>query len=245
MDFSVCWVRYALDVAWIISHPLFGMANTWRRRFIPWRWAVLNGTLLVSLIYFWCVYRSLYTSTAALIWLGLLNCAGFYVDIYLINQSGLFKTTPAPAHLAMDSFLQEAIAEAKEGRSEGGIPIGSVLVVDGQVVGRGHNLRVQQGNPILHAEMACLANAGRLPARDYRRATLYTTLSPCSMCSGAILLYRIGRVVIGENRTFRGAEALLESRGVELEVRDDPSCVALMKEFIAAHPETWNEDIGE
>jgi cytosine deaminase len=144
-----------------------------------------------------------------------------------------------------DKFLQAAIAEAQQGLDEGGIPIGSVLVIDGAVVGRGHNRRVQRGSAVLHAEMDCLENAGRLRASDYRRAVLYSTLSPCDMCSGATLLYGIPRVVIGENRTFQGPEAYLRSRGVELEVVDYAECVELMREFIAARPELWNEDIGE
>ncbi len=143
-----------------------------------------------------------------------------------------------------DAFLSAAIEEAKTGLAEGGIPIGSVLVIDGSIVGRGHNRRVQLGNPILHAEMDCLANAGRLRADAYRQATIYTTLSPCDMCSGAILLYQIPRVVIGENRTFQGPESYLRSRAVTLEVNDSDECVRLMREFIARNPTLWNEDIG-
>lgn len=145
----------------------------------------------------------------------------------------------------MDEFLQEAIAEAKKGLDSGGIPIGSVLVLDGRIAGRGHNRRVQKGSAILHAEMDCLENAGRLQAADYRRAILYSTLSPCDMCSGAVLLYKIARVVIGENRTFRGPEAYLRSRGVNLQIVDSSECVALMRDFIQSHPALWNEDIGE
>jgi creatinine deaminase len=145
----------------------------------------------------------------------------------------------------MDPFLQAAIDEAKAGFAEGGIPIGSVLVIDGRIVGRGHNRRVQRGSAILHAEMDCLENAGRLKASDYRRSVLYSTLSPCDMCSGTALLYGIPRVVIGENRTFQGPEEYLRSRGVELEIVDDPQCIELMRQFIAARPELWNEDIGE
>jgi len=145
----------------------------------------------------------------------------------------------------MDKFIDAAIAEAKKGAAEGGIPIGSVLVIDGRIVGRGHNRRVQQGSPILHAEMDCLENAGRLKAADYRRATLYSTLSPCDMCSGAILLYGIPRVVIGENRTFRGPEEYVRSRGVEVTVVDNPECRQLMETFIRENPELWDEDIGE
>ena len=144
----------------------------------------------------------------------------------------------------MDAFLDAAIDEARRGLAEGGIPIGSVLVMDGVIAGRGHNRRVQRGSAVLHAEMDCLENAGRLRAEDYRRATLYSTLSPCDMCSGAALLYGIPRVVIGENRTFRGPEEYLANRGVELRVVDDERCVAMMRDFIAAHPELWNEDIG-
>lgn len=143
-----------------------------------------------------------------------------------------------------DAFLDAAIDEARIGGGEGGIPIGSVLVLDGTIVGRGHNRRVQRGSAVLHAEMDCLENAGRLRAGDYRRATIYSTLSPCDMCSGAILLYGIPRVVVGENRTFQGPEAYVRSRGVEVTVVDDARCIELMRSFIAAHPELWDEDIG-
>ena len=145
----------------------------------------------------------------------------------------------------MDQFMQAAIAEAEAGLAEGGIPIGSVLVHGGKILGRGHNRRVQKGSPTLHGEMDALENAGRLPAKVLRECTIYTTLSPCSMCSGAILLYGIPRVVIGENRTFLGEESLLGSRGVELTVLDDARCFELMRQFIAAQPQLWNEDIGE
>lgn len=144
----------------------------------------------------------------------------------------------------MDPFLQAAIDEARRGLAEGGIPIGSVLVLDGRIIGRGHNRRVQKGSATLHAEMDCLESAGRLKGADYRRSMLYSTLSPCDMCSGAALLYGIPRVVIGENRTFRGPEDYVRSRGVELTIVDDAECVRLMREFIAARPELWNEDIG-
>lgn len=140
--------------------------------------------------------------------------------------------------------LEVAIDEARKGRDEGGVPIGSALEIDGEIVGRGHNRRVQQGSPILHAEMDALENAGRLPAIDYRRSTIYTTLSPCIMCSGAILLYEIPRVVVGENRTFTGAEVLLRTNGVAVEVVNDLECVELMTAFISESPELWNEDIG-
>jgi cytosine deaminase len=143
------------------------------------------------------------------------------------------------------AFMEAAKAQAADGMDEGGIPIGAVLVVDGQVLGAGRNRRVQRGSPILHGETDALEAAGRQPAAVYRRATMYTTLSPCDMCSGAILLYEIPRVVIGENRTFVGAEDLLRSRGVEVVVLDDPECVQMMESFIARHPELWNEDIGE
>lgn len=141
-------------------------------------------------------------------------------------------------------FLSAALDEARAGFAEGGIPIGSVLVIDGRIVGRGHNRRVQKRSAILHAEMDALENAGRLTARDYARATLYTTLSPCDMCSGTALLYKIPRIVIGENRTFQGPEGLLRSRGVTLEVVDDPECRELLEQFIRAHPRLWHEDIG-
>ena len=145
----------------------------------------------------------------------------------------------------MDPFLQAAISEAATGLSEGGIPIGSVLVRQGIILGRGHNRRMQQGNPILHGEMDALQNAGRLPAHIYRECTLYTTLSPCPRCSGAILLYGIPKVVIGENQTFMGEEELLKSRGVQLEVVQSKECIDLMQKFIKAYPNVWNEDIGE
>ena len=142
-------------------------------------------------------------------------------------------------------FLQAAIEEARQGRAEGGIPIGSVLVLDGQIIGRGHNRRVQEGSVIHHAEMNCLENAGRLPASVYRRCVIYSTLSPCPMCSGAILLYGIPKVIIGENKTFQGPEAYVRSQGVDVEIRQDADCIKLMEDFIAAEPELWNEDIGE
>ena len=144
----------------------------------------------------------------------------------------------------MDEFVQAALQEARQGLAEGGIPIGAILVHSGRILGRGHNQRVQRGSAVLHAEMDALERAGRLAAPVYRASTLYTTLSPCAMCSGAILLYGIRRVVIGENRTFRGEEELLRSRGVLVEVVDDPDCAALLAAFVRAHPELWNEDIG-
>lgn len=144
-----------------------------------------------------------------------------------------------------DAFLAAAIEEARRGLLDGGIPIGAVLVIDGAIVGRGHNQRVQKGSPILHAEMDCLENAGRLRTAEYRRATLYSTLSPCDMCSGTVLLYGISTVVIGENRTFCGPEDYLRSRGVKILVADDSECRQLMEGFIATRPEVWNEDIGE
>ncbi len=145
----------------------------------------------------------------------------------------------------MDPFLQAAVEEARAGLAEGGVPIGSVLVIGDEIVGRGRNRRVQQGSAVLHAEMDCLERAGRLRGADYRRSVLYSTLSPCDMCSGAVLLYGIPKVVVGENRTFRGPEDYLRSRGVDLEVLDDPTCLGLMEAFIAARPDLWNEDIGK
>ena len=145
----------------------------------------------------------------------------------------------------MDAFMQAAIDEARAGVAEGGIPIGSVLVHQGQIIGRGHNRRVQKGSTVLHGEMDALENAGRQPASIYRESVLYTTLSPCPMCSGAILLYGIPKVIIGENRSFLGEEAHLKSRGVELTVLDDPTCIELMRRFMAEQPSLWNEDIGE
>ena len=144
----------------------------------------------------------------------------------------------------MDSFMAEAIAEAEAGLAEGGIPIGSVLVHQGKIIGRGHNRRVQRGSAILHGEMDALENAGRLPASVYGQCVIYTTLSPCSMCTGAILLYGIPRVVIGENRSFMGEESLLRSRGVLVTVLQHPACIELMSRFIQSHPALWNEDIG-
>jgi len=144
----------------------------------------------------------------------------------------------------MDSFMAEAIAEAEKGIAEGGIPIGSVLVYQGKIIGRGHNRRVQRGSAILHGEMDALENAGRRPASVYAQSVVYTTLSPCAMCSGAILLYRIPRVIIGENQTFMGEEELLRSRGVQLEVLQEPRCIEMMRNFIRDNPSLWNEDIG-
>ena len=144
----------------------------------------------------------------------------------------------------MDDFLAAAIEEARLGLAEGGIPIGSVLVIDDQIVGRGHNRRVQRGSAILHAEMDALENAGRLTAADYQRSTLYSTLSPCDMCSGTALLYKIPRVIVGENQTFQGPEQYVRSRGVELTIVDDAECIRLMTDFIRDRPELWNEDIG-
>ncbi|MCU7988542.1 nucleoside deaminase [Shewanella sp. SW24] len=145
----------------------------------------------------------------------------------------------------MDKFLAAAIEEAKQGLAEGGIPIGSVLVIDGKIVGRGHNKRVQKGSSVLHAEMDCLENAGRFSAAEYQRATLYSTLSPCDMCSGAVLLYGIPKVIVGENATFQGPEAYVKSRGVDVTVVDNAECKQLMQDFIASNPTLWNEDIGE
>jgi cytosine deaminase len=145
----------------------------------------------------------------------------------------------------MDAFMQAAIEEARQGLAEGGIPIGSVLVIDGRIIGQGHNRRVQKNSVVLHAEMDCLENAGRLSAGQYQRAVLYSTLSPCDMCSGAILLYKIPRIVIGEHKTFRGPEDHLRSRGVELVILNNEECIKLMNDFIATSPALWNEDIGE
>ena len=144
----------------------------------------------------------------------------------------------------MDEFMQAAIDEARKGVGEGGIPIGSVIVHEGKIIGRGHNRRVQQGSVVLHGEMDAFENAGRQPAQVYQNCTLYTTLSPCSMCSGAILLYGIPKVIIGENKTFMGEEQLLRERGVDVEVVNSQECITLMDDFIAANPTLWNEDIG-
>ena len=144
----------------------------------------------------------------------------------------------------MDEFMAAALEEARQGLAEGGIPIGSVLVLDGKIVGRGHNRRVQKGSATLHAEMDCLENAGRLNARDYQRAVLYSTLSPCDMCSGTVLLYKIPKVIIGENKSFQGPEDYVRSRGVDLVILNLEECISLMEAFIAARPELWNEDIG-
>ena len=141
-------------------------------------------------------------------------------------------------------FLKAAYEQAQKSFNEGGIPIGAVLVIDGEIVGRGHNQRVQSGSAVLHGEMSCLENAGRLSAKDYARSTLYTTLSPCAMCTGAVLLYKIPRVVVGENKTFLGEEALLKSRGVEVSVINDDACYQIMQRFITENPALWNEDIG-
>jgi cytosine/creatinine deaminase len=143
-----------------------------------------------------------------------------------------------------DPYLRAAIQQARKSLSEGGIPIGSVLVHEGKIIGQGHNCRVQTGSPIDHGEMNCLRNAGRLPARIYRQSVIYSTLSPCPMCSGAIVLYKIPRVVVGENETFFGAEDYMRSQGIQVDVLQDDECIQLMKDFIKANPELWNEDIG-
>jgi len=158
---------------------------------------------------------------------------------FCLNNGGRFRRKN------MDRFMKEAFEEAKKGLQEGGIPIGAVLVIDGKIVGRGHNRRVQKGSAILHAEMDCLENAGRLHPFEYRKAVLYSTLSPCDMCSGAVLLYKIPKVVIGENKTFQGPEEYLRRRGVELEILNSDECIELMEKFIKNNPELWNEDIGE
>ena len=153
--------------------------------------------------------------------------------------------TPDSSDYLDSKYIEAAIQQAKEGLASGGIPIGSVLAIDGEIVARGHNRRVQKGSPVLHAEMDCLENAGRLTAADYARAVLYSTLSPCDMCSGAILLYKIPIVVIGENRTFQGPQDYLQKRGVEMHVLDNAECFDLMQDFIARNGELWNEDVGE
>lgn len=144
-----------------------------------------------------------------------------------------------------DHFLEAAIEEARKSLQRGGIPIGAVLIIDGRIIGRGHNQRIQKRSPTLHAEMDCLENAGRLSAADYRRSILYSTLSPCDMCSGAILLYKIPTVIVGENRTFSGPEEYLRSRGVTIQLLNNPTCFELMETFIKNYPDLWNEDIGE
>jgi cytosine deaminase len=148
------------------------------------------------------------------------------------------------SNMATDPYLRAAIEQARKSLAEGGIPIGSVLVHEGKIIGAGHNCRVQTGSPIDHGEMNCLRNAGRLPAAVYRRSTLYSTLSPCPMCSGAVVLYKIPRVVVGENRNFLGAENYLRSSGVQVDVLQDAECIELMAGFIRDHPQLWNEDIG-
>ncbi len=163
----------------------------------------------------------------------------------LLRPISCKRSIASSAWHSVDKFLVAAIEEAQNSAKAGGVPIGSVLVIDNRIVGRGHNQRVQKGSAVLHAEMDCLENAGRLKASDYRNAVLYTTLSPCDMCSGAILLYGIQKVVVGENRSFKGPEAYLSSRGVQLDVLDDETCRAMMSDFISSHPSLWREDIGE
>lgn len=164
----------------------------------------------------------------------------FRMFVFLLLLTSAFIT----ALESEDLFMQAAIEEAEKGLASGGIPIGSVLVYEGEIIGRGHNQRMQKGSAIHHGEMNCLENAGRLPAEVYQNATLYTTLSPCPMCSGAIRLYKIKHVIIGENKTFQGDEDLLKNAGVSLTILDNQRCKQLMQEFILEHPEEWNEDIG-
>jgi cytosine/creatinine deaminase len=202
----------------------------------PWPWGALNLCLLLFTAVLWLVYGGV-DSQSALWYLASVNgILAFIIDVTL--------SLPALLGDPMDEFLQAAFEEAKKGLAAGGIPIGSVLVVNGKIIGRGHNQRVQRGSAIRHAEMDCLENAGRLPASQYKLATLYSTLSPCDMCSGAVLLYKIPRVIIGENKTFRGPEDYLRSRGVEVEVVNSSECIQLMKQFISDDPLLWNEDIG-
>jgi len=168
-----------------------------------------------------------------------------YKTLYLAGSKPGVEMPDVPCfNLGMDAFLQAAIEEARKGLAAGGIPIGSVLVCDGKIIGRGHNQRVQHGSVIHHAEMNCLENAGRLTAKTYERCTLYSTLSPCPMCSGAALLYKIPHIVVGENVTFQGPEAYVRSQGVNVEILQNEECIKLMRDFIAARPELWNEDIG-
>lgn len=179
-------------------------------------------------------------------------CASQELDVWwereiakLADRQVILRKAQSRYDELAEAFMRVAIGEAELGLAEGGIPIGSVLVNGGQVIGRGHNQRVQRGGVVLHGEMDALENAGRQPARVYRESTLFTTLSPCAMCSGAILLYGLPRVVVGENRTFMGEEALLRERGVTVDVVQDRRCQQLMERFIAAHPQLWAEDIGE
>ncbi len=165
--------------------------------------------------------------------------------VYTVVVTVSMRVAKNRREMMRDSFLEAAIEEARKGLLEGGIPIGSVLVLNGKIVGRGHNRRVQKGSAILHGEMDCLENAGRLTGREYRQATIYSTLSPCDMCSGAILLYGIPRVIVGENQTFQGPEENLRARGTSLKILNDPECIQLMTDFIRQHPDLWNEDIGE
>ncbi len=174
----------------------------------------------------------------------MLRSTGFYETTRNDGRSPMLEQSPPTLLPEEPEYLRAAIAAAQQGRSEGGIPIGAALVVGGAVLGTGYNKRVQLGSPIRHGETDCLENVGRLPAAVYAGATMVTTLSPCDMCSGAILLYRIPRVVVGEHRTFLGAEDLLRSRGVQVVVVDDQGCLEIMTEFIAAEPALWNEDIG-
>lgn len=171
---------------------------------------------------------------------GTLVCFGFDLATK-VNQTAHYSNQERKT---VDHYLQEATKEARIGLEEGGIPIGSVLVLDDVIVGRGHNRRLQQGSPILHAEMDCLENAGRLTAADYARSTLYSTLSPCDMCSGAALLYKIPKIVVGENRNFQGPESYVRQRGAELLVVQAPECIEMMRDFIQNHPHLWQEDIG-
>jgi cytosine deaminase len=166
-------------------------------------------------------------------------------EYILPKLNGTLRTGLSQQAKTMDSFMLAAIEQARQGLEEGGIPIGSVLVYQGEIIGRGHNRRIQNGSTVLHGEMDALENAGRQPGSVYKQCTIYTTLSPCSMCSGAILLYGIPAVIIGENQTFMGEEKLLESRGVDVSVLQNPECIELMKEFIRANPGLWNEDIGQ
>jgi cytosine deaminase len=176
--------------------------------------------------------------------LGLFNSIAQNISYISLSIKSNINQNIVPS-MSTDDFMQEAILEARKGLEEGGIPIGSVLVINNQIVGRGHNKRVQKRSSILHAEMDCLENAGRLKSADYKKSILYSTLSPCNMCSGAVLLYKIPKIIVGENSTFKGPEDYLRQQGVEIINYNNEECKQLMKDFINLHPELWNEDIGE
>lgn len=233
---------YSVDIGWISSQWALGrLSSPWRRPKIPWQWAILNLLLIGGIALARVGFADLYAPVSMSVLFGL-SVVGFIVDVFEVDYAGLFRRRRPAAGLEHSRLMQAAIEEARQGQREGGIPIGSVLVRDGKILGRGHNRRVQQGDPVAHAEIDCLRNAGRIGG--FRGTVLYSTLMPCYLCAGAIVQFGISKVVAGEAETFAGARQFMESHGVEVVDLDLQECRQLMRDFIQANPQLWNEDIG-